>query len=46
MIAPSLAGEHQAPACVVIVGAKDGQFVRLDPADAGYECSGEYIPFP
>ena len=46
MMAPSLAGEHQGSGCVVMVGTKDGQFVRLDPADAGFECSGEYVPFP
>jgi ABC-type branched-subunit amino acid transport system substrate-binding protein len=38
-------GKRIGPSCEVIVGVKDGQFVRIAPA-TGYECNGTYLNIP
>ena len=39
-------GRKLSPTCMVIVGVKGHQFVRINPADKGYECNGGYFNIP
>lgn len=39
-------GRKLSPTCMVIVGVKAGKFVRIDPANKGYECNGGYFNIP
>ena len=39
-------GNKQGAVCIVVAGVKGHSFVRLNPADKGYECNGNYNYIP
>jgi branched-chain amino acid transport system substrate-binding protein len=42
LLPPSNPGDKKGAVCMVIAGIKNDQFVRLDPANRGFECNGTY----
>lgn len=46
LLPPTNPGKRVGPNCQVIVGVKNGAYVRLDPPDKGYVCNGQWINIP
>ncbi|HEX6394841.1 MAG TPA: ABC transporter substrate-binding protein [Acidimicrobiales bacterium] len=46
LLPPTDPGRKLSNVCIVVAGVKGHQFVRLNPADKGYECNGTYNNIP
>lgn len=45
LIGPTDPGNKKPGVCDVIMGVKNGNFVRVDPPKSGYDCTGTFVPF-